>query len=259
MTQIPTPRVPDPLRAIPVALDERHQQLDRRGGGELSPDECATTPAVVLEHRPQLVAPAQRQDVADLPQAGSCRLDVANPGRRRHDDSRSDHLGPPAQVHVLAEESHLRIESAERTKQVGTHQHAPTRHSEDFPDLVVLSLVELTGLHSLDGRTETVDAEADLEQAVGCVPFDEFRADDARVGAVGLLDHPAHGVGSGSDVVVADQEVRRPLDSGQRLVRRRREPPVLHLAAHEGAWEHGCDTRRQLLVAASTTSTSRFG
>ena len=137
---------------------------------------------------------------------------MANPGRGRYDDARSGHLGPPAQVHVLAEELDVRVESAERPEEVGAHQHATARHGEHLPALVVLSLVELTALDPLDGHAEAVDADADLEQAVRGVPLDELRADDAGIGTVGLPDQVTNRVGSWRHIVVADQQMRCALD-----------------------------------------------
>ena len=162
---------------------------------------------------------------------------------------RAGHLGTPAQVNVLAEQLYVGIETAQRPEEIGTHQHAAARYGEDFPALVVLSLVELAPLHPLDGHAEAVDAEAHLQQVVGGVPFDELRSDDAGVGPVGLTDQAADRVGRKGHIVVADQQVRRALDRHERLVRCRRETTGLALANDEGAREHGCDTRRQLLVA----------
>ncbi len=174
---------------------------------------------------------------------------MADTGRGRHDDAGSGHLGPPAQVHVLAEELDVRIEPAESPEKVGTHQHASTRYGEHFAALVVLGLVELTALDPLDGHTEAVDTDADLEQMVRRVPLDKLRADDAGIRTVGLTDQAANGVGSQGHVVVADQQMRCSLDRLERFVRGGREPFPLPLAKNEGAREHQRDTRRQLRVA----------
>ena len=46
----------------------------------------------------------------------------------------------------------------------------------------MLGLVELTTLDAGDRDPEAVDADADLQEAVGSVPLHELRADNAGIG-----------------------------------------------------------------------------
>ncbi len=174
---------------------------------------------------------------------------MSNPGRWRDHDPRPGDLGSPAEVQVLTEQLNLRIEAAKCPEQVRAHQGAGARYREHLSDLVVLSLVELARLDPLEDPAEAVDAEPDLEQTVGSVPFDELRADYPSVGPVGLLDQAANRIRCRSDVVVADQQVRCSLDRRKRLVRGCREAAVVILADDEGARKNGRDAGRQLLAA----------
>ena len=246
---VPPPCVPDALGTLALTPHQRDRHLRDRPGSEIEYDEQAMQVLVVLEDGAKLVATTQHRRVAHRPRPGPRHLNVANAGRGCDDDSRSGDLGPPAQVHVLAEELDVRIESSERPEQVGAYQDAAARYGEHLAAFVVLSLVELAALHPLDGDTEAVDADADLEQVVRGVPLDELRSHDARVGAVGLPDQATNRVGSRSHIVVADQQMRGALDRHERLVRGRRETLALALAQYEGAREHRRDSCRQLLVA----------
>ena len=73
------------------------------------------------------------------------------------------------------------------------------------------------------GRAEPVDGATDVEQHVRVVGGDELGPDDPGVRAVRLLDQRADDVGGEHDVVVADEQEGRALDSVQRLVGRLRE------------------------------------
>ncbi len=185
---------------------------------------------------------------------------MANAGGRGHHHSRPRHLGAPAQVDVLTEQVHLGVEAAQGPEQVRPHEGATSGYGEDLPHLVVLGLIELAGLDALDAGAETVDAQAHLEQPVRRLPLDELRAHDAGIRAIGLAHHAADRVGRRGHVVVADQKVRRPLDGEQRLVRRHREPACLAPAENVGAGSTAATRAvRSSWLAASTTSTSRFG
>ncbi len=192
---VPPPGVGDALRALPLAPQRRHGHLRERSGREVEHDGQASRRVVVLEHRPQLVAPTQQSRVAGPPRAGPRHLQVAHARRGSDDDPRPGHLGSPAQVHVLAEQLDVGIEAAERPEKVGPHQDDAAGHGEHLTTLVVLGLVELARLDPLDCHAEAVDPEADLQQPVRGVPLDELRPDDAGVGAVGLTDQATDRIG----------------------------------------------------------------
>ena len=103
----------------------------------------------------------------------------------------------------------------------------------------MLLLVELAPLDQRRGRPGLVNGHSHLEQVERVVPRHQLRADDARVGSEGLLDEQAHRVGLGRDVVVAEQEERRPLHHRQGVVGGGAEARVLVQPADERAGQHG--------------------
>ena len=141
--------------------------------------------AVALEHRPQLVAALQRLQAGGgvLPgRRGNGRspagegLEVADPGVGRHHHPGAGHLGPPAQVEVLAHGHDRRVEPAELGEQVGPHEGAAARRHEDVPDPVVLAVVDLAGLDPVDDRPGLVGVHPDVEQDRRVVPAHHLRA-----------------------------------------------------------------------------------
>ena len=93
-------------------------------------------------------------------------------------------------------------------------------------------------IHTVDDRPALVDRHADVEQLARVVPADQLRRHDSGVGPEGLLHQDVDGVGVRGDVVVAEQQQRRPLHHRQDLVGAGPEPPVDREPAHEGAREH---------------------
>ncbi len=177
------------------------------------------------------------------------RLEVGDPGRRSHQDSGADHVGPPRQVEVLAEELDARVEAAERGEQVGAHQGGGAGDVEDVADSVVLLLVELAALDVRGRGTGLVRPHPHLQQPLGVVPLDQLGAHDAGVGTEGLLDHDLHDVGLETHVVVAEQVEGRALDGFEHLVGRGAEADVGVESAHVGVGRDRRDPGRQVLGA----------
>ena len=73
-----------------------------------------------------------------------------------------------------------------------------------------------------------------MEQDERIVVGHDLRRDDARVRPKGGLDHQLDGVRFEANVVVAEEEERRPLHHERGLVARRREAAILFQHAHEG-------------------------
>ncbi len=168
-----------------------------------------------------------------------------------HDeDACTRESGPPAQVEVFGAGIGLGVEAAELHEQVGAHEHHRGGHVEHVTDAVVLLLVDLARFDAGEGRTEAVDATADLEQDLGVLGADELRPRDAGVGAVPLLDHEPHRRLVEHDVVVAEEQEGGALDDVEGLVGGHGEPGVGAEGAHERPWEHRGHARGEVLLRA---------
>ena len=151
----------------------------------------------------------------------------------RHHDSGTGDLGTPAQVEVLPHGEDVGVEPAELGEEIGAHQGATAGGEEDVADGVVLTVVDFARIDPVDHGSPFVHRHADMEQPAGVVPAHQLRGHDPGVRPVGLLDQKVDGVGCGGHVVVAEEEVGRPLDHGEDLVGARPEAAVLSQQAHE--------------------------
>jgi hypothetical protein len=104
------------------------------------------------------------------------------------DNAGTCQLRAPAEIDVLAVRTHLWIETPDSREQVDPREQAGARNGEDLADFVMLGLVELPFLDAGDRSSETIDAEADLQEAIGYLPVDQFRTDNGRVRPERLLD-----------------------------------------------------------------------
>ena len=66
---------------------------------------------------------------------------------------------PPAEVDVLAEQRHARVEAAGLLPDVAPHQHARAGDGERVPVTVVLALVDLARLDAGDPAPDRVDGQ----------------------------------------------------------------------------------------------------
>ncbi|MEZ5266649.1 MAG: hypothetical protein R2755_33750 [Acidimicrobiales bacterium] len=227
---VPRPRrehLPGLAEATGQHRDHDLEQREHRLLHELAEQ---VEPAVVGQHHAQAVTGLQ--PAAIVGPALAERLEVPDPGVRRHQHPGAGQVGAPAEVGVLAVVGDGLVEAAEGPQQVGPDEEAGARHVEHVADAVVLLLVELVALTERERGTEAVGAHADGEERLGLIPAHELGADDAGVGAVGLLHQQAHGVGGQGHVVVAEQEERGTLDHRQGVVDRGAGAGVALEAAH---------------------------
>jgi hypothetical protein len=174
----------------------------------------------------------------DRPGAGGQLLEVADPGIGRHDDPGPHHLGPPAQVEVLAHGHDGRIKPPELVEEVGPDQGGTTRSDEDVTDRVVLPVVDLVGLDPLDHRSGLVHGHAHVDQALGVVPAHHLGRHHPGVGTERLFDQEGDGVGEQRHIVVADQVVGGAVHHLADLVEGGTEAPVLLEPADVRGREH---------------------
>ena len=193
-------------------LDEGEQRLLNKYAQQVEP-------AVVGQHHAQPVARLQPPPI--IVTALAQGFDVTHPSRWSHQNPSPGQMGAPAKVGVFTLEGHGLVEPAQRPQQIGPDKETGAGDEEHVTYAVVLFLVELAPFAQREGGTETIGAHAHVQQRFWLVPAHQLGADHARVGSVGLLHQEPHGVGSQGDVVVADQEERRPLDHGEGDVYRR--------------------------------------
>ena len=248
MPHVPSPRSSHGAGPVPVAGQQRHEELAQGQQGRLREHADEAQTRVVLEHGTQLVAPLQhlqrdRVSPAPLPgqverlQPAGHRFAVTDPGLRRHHDPRPGHLAAPREVEVLAHGDDPGVKAFQLAKQVGPDQDAPARGDEDVTHRIVLAVVHLTLENAVDHGSGLVATHAHVEQNPRVVPVDEFGGDDSGVGTEGLLDQLADGVMVGRHVVVAEQEEGRPFHHLEGLVGRGAVPGPSRQVAHEGVGE----------------------
>ena len=147
-------------------------------------------------------------DVVD-PGAADEIIAMTDPSVGDDEHSSTGELRPPAEIDVVASAGNPRVEAADRGKEAGAHQNTCRRHGEHVANAVVLLLVSLRGLDHVGSDGELVDDQADVLQYVGLVPFDEFGARNAGIGAQRFGDEHTHGVGGQGHVVVTHEQERR--------------------------------------------------
>jgi len=86
--------------------------------------------------------------------------------------------------------------SANRSKRTRVH---PPGAEKDVAHRVVLTVVDLSRLHTVDDGAAFVHRHADVQQLRGVVPIDQLRRHDAGVGAERFLHEDVDCVGVRSD------------------------------------------------------------
>ena len=132
-----------------------------------------------------------------------------------------------------------RSKPPEGGEEVGPHEGGRAGDVEDVADGVVLGLVEVAPLDVVHRLAVAVGAHAHRQQAALVGPLDDLGADDAGVGAVGLLHQEAHGVGGEAHVVVAEEVEGGALHGDEDLVGGGGEARVGVEAAQVGVGQHG--------------------
>ena len=124
--------------------------------------------------------------------------------------TRAPAICAPRQIEVFAEKIDAGVETVQHSEQIGAHQRATARRAEHVADGVVLLLVELARLDKERRHAGLVGRLTDAQDPRRVVPLHDLRCDDARVRAERLFDHRPDRVGGERDIVVAEQEERRP-------------------------------------------------
>jgi hypothetical protein len=251
LTQVRKPAGRQPRRATALTTEQQTDRFDRveQERGRQHPQERDR--GVRLHQHAH--APARRgtgdrgrrsRDDA-LFARGDAAVAHAGVGRDEHTCARE--ACPPAQIEIVGPGIGRDVEAVQFAEEVGPHEHRRVRHEEDVSDRVVLFLVDLVRFDRTERHAVVVDRHPDFEQDVGVVVVDELRADDAGVGAVGLLDHHSQRVGRERDVVVAEQQEGGALDGLERVVGGGRETLVGVEAPDVRMRHDGGDPRRRVL------------
>ena len=263
-TEVPPPGPDDRPGPVAAACQLRDDHLCQREDDHLGHHPQQVEPSVALEHREQLVAALEllqrdrmfRRRCSVLDQCGFGRapsggqlLEVPHAGVGRDDDPGPGHLGPPAEVEVLAHRDDRRIEPLELLEEVGTDEHAPAGRKEDVSHRVVLAVVDLVGVHTVDDCATLVDGHAHVDQAIGVAPAHDLRRHDAGVRAERLFHQEVDRVGKERDVVVAEHVVRGAVDHRADLVDRGPEAAVLLEPADVCGRQYGCHPGGEVIVA----------
>ena len=173
--------------------------------------------------------------------------------------TRAGNLRAPRQVEVFSEKSDARIEATQHGEQIGAHQRATTGRAEHVAHGVVLLLIELAGLDERRGHAGLVGGLTDAQDPRRVVPLHDLGCDHARVRAERLFDHRSDRVGRERDVVVAEQEERRPFDDVEHLVGGHAEPRVGIESPDVGRGQHASDRRRRVVRAVGVDDQDRQG
>ena len=160
---------------------------------------------MVDQHGPQGVASLGEPRVVN---AGSGHEPAAVSRQRAPDehDPGPGHLGPPAQIHVLAPEGHASVEAAQAGKEIPAYEQDCRGKGEHIAHTVVLLLVEVLGADPFRGHAEAVDVVAGVLDDLGTVPFHDLGTDYPGVAPQRLGHEGCDRVGCQSHVVVAHQE-----------------------------------------------------
>ena len=118
------------------------------------------------------LAVLSRRGVTAVPGRG---LDVVEHGVGHHPHPVSGRLHPPAEVGVLPEQPHPRVETADLLPHVAAGQHPGAAHGEHVAIAVVLALVHLAWLDAGDPAPCPVDGGTCLQQDLAVGPVHEPR------------------------------------------------------------------------------------
>ena len=148
----------------------------------------------------------------------------------------------PTQVEILTVELDRLLESTHLSEEVRPNEQAGTGQHENVAHRIVLLLVDLVFLDRTVELSEAIRVESDHLQPTNVIPLHDLRADQARVRAVQLFDHQAHGVGIESHIVVQEQkEAAVALNQSGHRIGHRGETGVRADVAHMGRHRAGLD------------------
>ena len=153
--------------------------------------------------------PGGRGRRAPVPGRG---LEVVHHGVGDHPHPVPGRVHPPAEVDVVAQQRHGRVEAADLVPDVPPDQHAGAadRHHVAVP--VVLALVHLAGLHAGDPPPGRVDGDPGLEQHPAVGPVHHLRPEHRRRARLGrAAQQLLQGVRGGLGVVVQQPDPLGPV------------------------------------------------
>ena len=97
---------------------------------------------------------------------------------RCHHDPIPGQVYPPGKLQTIAERAQVRVKTVQAAKRFPVHQQSRRAHAQHVLAAVILTLVNLAGVHFLQAPPGTGSANADLHDLIGFVPQPLFRADD---------------------------------------------------------------------------------
>ena len=169
------------VQGRPRALGEQEEDRAQGGQHQVARQRGEGGPGrQVAREDQQCVAPVlaagvrRRGGLAPVPRGG---LDVVDDGAGDHPHPEAGRLHPPAEVGVLAEQPHTRVEAAYLVPHVTAGQHPGAAHGQHVTIAVVLALIGLTRFDAGDPAAGPVDGEARFEQHVPVGPVADLRAE----------------------------------------------------------------------------------
>ncbi len=119
-------------------------------------------------------------------------------------------MDPPAEVDVLAEQGHRRVEPADLIPHIAADQHPGAAHRQNVPVPVVLALVHFARLDAGDTSPGAVDGDASLKEHPPVGPAQHLGTEHGRATRLGRAEQQLlQGVRRGLAVVVQQPD---PLD-----------------------------------------------
>ena len=125
-------------------------------------------------------------------------------------------MHPPAEVDVVAQQRHGRVETADLIPDIPADQHPGGAHRHDVTVPVMLALVHLAGFDAGDPAPGPVDGDPGLEQHPAVRPVHHLRPEHRRRARLSrAAQQLLQGVRSGLAVVVQQPDPLGPLTRGQ--------------------------------------------
>ena len=205
---------------------------------------------VVRQHRPDAVAPRELVSVSS-DDTGAQVFAMAGRSSGIHQHPGAERVRPPAQVKVLALDQDCFVETLQRLEQVGAKQRDGAGNSKDISDRIVLFLVIFARFSQVRHQAGLVSAKANMKDAIGIVPIQEFGTHHTSVRTQRFFDESADAIRSECYVVVADQQVRPEAGVIKNRVCVLRKPLVGEQRHHGRFRNNRMDPRRHRLAARS--------
>ncbi len=178
---------PDPGELVeggPGALGEQEEHGTQGGQHQVAGQRGQRGPqGQVGQQREQRVVPVH----PPRPRGSRRRAPVAGRGLEVEDDGVGDHpypvpgrVHPPAEVDVVAQQRHDRVEPADLVPDIPADEHPGGAHRHDVTVPVMLALVHLAGFDAGDPAPGPVDGDPRLEQHPAVGPVHHLRSEHRR-------------------------------------------------------------------------------